>query len=173
MRAIIFIIFIFLVVVFIGKASTASAQTTNYQVYALFVVNIAKYSEFPHLQGELEIASFGKSRAYEELLKQNGKTVNGHTLKVTQTEDIAALQKANVIYLADNKSSALDEVLKATEGRPVMIICEREGLFRKGAGLSFVVTDNNTLRFDVNNGELEKRQIKISKNLTALANTIL
>ncbi|HTF18262.1 MAG TPA: YfiR family protein [Chryseolinea sp.] len=170
MRAIIFISLFALVV---GNANKSVAQTTNYQVYALFVVNIAKYSEFPQLQGELEIASYGRSKAYDELIKQNGKTVNGHTLKVTQSDDIGALQKASVIYLADNKSSSLDEILKATEGRPVMIICEREGMFRKGAGLSFVVTDNNTLRFDVNNGELEKRQIKISKNLTALANTIL
>jgi hypothetical protein len=158
---------------FAGVAVTSGAQTTNYQVYALFVVNIARYSEFPQLQGELEIASYGKSKAYDELLKQNGKNVNGHTLKITQSDDLSVLQKASVIYIADGKSGALDEVLKATEGRPVMIICEREGLFRKGAGLSFVVTDNNTLRFDVNNGELERRQIKISKNLTALANTVL
>jgi hypothetical protein len=170
MRAIIFLLLLTLLV---GNACISAAQTTNYQVYALFVVNIAKYSEFPQLQGELEIASYGRSKAYDELLKQNGKTVNGHTLKVTQSDDLSVLQKASVIYLADSKSSALDELLKATEGRPVMIICEREGLFRKGAGLSFVVTDNNTLRFDVNNSELEKRQIKISKNLTALANTIL
>lgn len=119
MRAIIIIIFIFLVAVFIGKASTASAQTTNYQVYALFVVNVAKYSEFPQLQGKLEIASYGKAKAYDELVKQTANAVNGHTLKVTQTEDISALQKANVICLADNKSSALDEIVKATDGRPV------------------------------------------------------
>ncbi len=170
MRPLIYTLFSLL---FAGASFNSVAQTTNYQVYALFVVNIAKYSEFPQLQGELEIVSFGKSKAYDELLKQNGKNVNGHTLKITQSDDLSVLQKASVVYLADGKSSALDEVLKATEGRPVMIICEREGLFRKGAGLSFVVTDNNTLRFDVNNGELEKRQIKISKSLTALANTIL
>jgi hypothetical protein len=166
-------IIVFLFALVAGSASRTIAQTTNYQVYALFVVNIAKYSEFPQLQGDLEIASYGRSKAYDELLKQNGKTVNGHTLKITQSDDLSVLQNASVIYLADSKSNALDEVLKATEGRPVMIICEREGLFRRGAGLSFVVTDNNTLRFDVNNGELEKRQIKISKNLTSLANTVL
>jgi hypothetical protein len=166
-------IIILLFALFAGSPFRSVAQTTNYQVYALFVVNIAKYSEFPQLQGELEIASYGRSKAYDELLKQNGKTVNGHTLKITQSDDLSVLQRASVIYLADSKSNALDDILKATEGRPVMIICEREGLFRRGAGLSFVVTDNNTLRFDVNNGELEKRQIKISKNLTALANTVL
>jgi hypothetical protein len=52
----------------------------------------------------------------------------------------------------------------------VLIIGEREGLFKKGAGFSFVVMENSTLRFDINNTELDKRQIKVSKSLAALAN---
>jgi len=44
---------------------------------------------------------------------------------------------------------------------PVMIIAEREGLFKKGASFSFVVLDNNTLRFDINKKESESHQIKI------------
>jgi hypothetical protein len=150
-----------------------SAQTTNYQAYALFVINIAKYSEFPNLNGELQIVTFGKSKAYDELTKQNGKVVNGSTLRVVQTENVADLSHANIIYLPDGKSSSLNEIIKATEGRPVMIICEREGLFKKGAGFSFVVTESNNLRFDINNVELEKRQIKVSKNLSALANSVI
>lgn len=150
---------------------TTYAQTTNYQVYALFVVNIAKYSSFPNLAGDLQVTVYGKSKVYDELLKQNGKVVNGHTLKISQAEGVTDLGQAQVVYLADGKSAALDEILKATEGRPVMIICEREGLHKKGAGFSFIVTENSTLRFDINNTELEKRQIKISKNLSALANS--
>ena len=34
---------------------TVKAQTTNYQVYSLYVVNIAKYSSWPSLSGELNI----------------------------------------------------------------------------------------------------------------------
>ncbi|HMG88817.1 MAG TPA: YfiR family protein [Chryseolinea sp.] len=149
---------------------TAYSQTTNYQVYALFVVNIAKYSSFPNVSGDLQITVYGKSKVYDELAKQSGKIVNGHPLKVSQAESVTDLGQAQIIYLADGKSAALDEILKATEGKPVMIICEREGLFKKGAGLSFIITENSTLRFDINNTELEKRQIKISKNLSALAN---
>lgn len=151
----------------------AYSQTTNYQVYALFVVNIAKYSSFPSLSGDLQITVYGKSKVYDELLKQNGKVVNGHTLKIGQAENISDLGNAQIVYLADGKSAALDEILKATEGKPVMIICEREGLHKKGAGFSFIVTENSTLRFDINNTELEKRQIKISKNLSALANSTI
>jgi len=156
-----------------GLTTTAWSQTTNYQVYALFVVNIAKYSAWPNLGGDLQIAVYGKSKVYEELLKQNGKNLNGHTLKVTQANEITDIGESQVIYLADGKSSALDDLIKATQGKSVMIICEREGLYKKGAGFSFVVTENSTLRYDINNTELEKRLIKVSKSLTALANAMI
>ncbi len=153
--------------------NNASGQTTNYQVYALFVVNIVKYSSFPNPGNELRIAVYGKSKVYDELIKQNGKNVGGHNLKTLQAESIADLNQAQVIYIADGKSGAIDEIVKATEGKPVLIICEREGLFKKGAGFSFIVTENSTLRFDINNTELERRLIKISKSLTSLANSMI
>lgn len=152
---------------------SAQAQTTNYQVYSLFVMNIAKYSSWPNLNGDFNISVYGKSKAYDELTKQNGKIVNGHTVKVTQVEDIAQLSNAQIIYLPDGKSSALDDIVKATQGKSVLIITEREGLFKKGAGFSFVVMENSTLRYDINSTDLEKRQIKVSKNLTALANSTM
>ena len=156
-----------------GVSFSIHAQTTNYQVYALYVVNIAKYSSWPDLTGDFHIAVFGKSKAYDELLKQNGKVVNGHTLRIAQVDDLALIGQPQIIYLPDNKSSSLDDILKATAGKPVMIITEREGLFKKGAGFSFVVMGNNTLRYDINQTELEKKQIRVSKNLAALANATL
>jgi len=154
-------------------ALSAHAQTTNYQVYALFVVNIAKYSSWPTTSAEMDIVVFGKSRVFDELMKQNGKVVNGRTIKVRQVENITEVGHPHVLYVADGKSGAIDEVMKSTVGKPVLIIGEREGLFKKGAGFSFVVMDNSTLRYDINSTELEKRQIKVSKNLSALANSTI
>lgn len=147
------------------------AQTTNYQVYSLYVVNIAKYSAWPAATGELNIVIFGKSKVYDELMKQNGKIVNGQPLKVTTVESIASLGNPQIVYIPDNKSASLDEILKATDGKPVLIIAEREGLFKKGAGFSFIILENGTLRYDINTTELEKRSIKVSKNLSTLANS--
>ncbi|MEO7991530.1 MAG: YfiR family protein [Chryseolinea sp.] len=150
---------------------SVTAQTTNYQVYALLVVNIARHSAWPgSTTGDMEITVLGKSKVYDELLKQNGKSVNGHTLKVKQVESITDIGQPNILYIADGKSGLIEKILEATEGKPVMVIGEREGLFKKGAGFSFVVLENNTLRYDINNTELEKRQIKLSKNLSSLAN---
>jgi hypothetical protein len=150
-----------------------SAQTTNYQAYALFVVNFAKYSSWPETNSDFIIAVFGKSKVYDELVKQNGKVINGHTVTVLQVDNINEIGTPHILYLADGKTSALDEVVKRTEGKPVMIISEREGLFKKGAGFSFIVMENNTLRYDINTTDLEKRLIKVSKNLSSLANSMI
>lgn len=160
-----------IIAAFLFAAGNAWAQTTNYQVYALYVVNIAKYSSWPNLQGELRIAVFGKSKVYEELMKQNGKSVNGSTLKVYQAEQVESVSDAHILYLADGKSGTLEDLIKATAGKATMIIAEREGLHKKGAGFSFVIMENSSLRFDMNHTELEKRLIKVSKNLTTLANS--
>ena len=152
-------------------AFTSQSQTTNYQVYSLYVVNIAKYSSWPSLNGEFNITVFGKTKVFDELIKQTGENVNGHDLNIKQADNLNDIGQPQIIYLADGKSSSLDDLLKLTEGKSVMIICEREGLHKRGAGFSFVVMENGTLRCDMNSTELEKRQIKISKNLTALTNS--
>jgi hypothetical protein len=165
---------IFLIVSLITIGLCAKAQTTNYQVHSLFIINIAKYSTWPTASGEFHIVVFGKSKIYDELVKQvTGKNVNGLSIKVTQTESIIDIADAQLVFLADGKSSNLSDLLKATEGKPIMVVAEREGLYKKGASFSFVLMDNNTLRYDVNNAELEKRNIKVSKNLTNLANTVI
>jgi hypothetical protein len=154
-------------------ASVSYAQTTNYQVYSLFVINIAKYSSWPAQSDDFTITVFGKSKVYDELMKQNGKNINGHIIRVSQVDEITQIGQPNILYISDNKSSALDDVQKMTQGKAILSIAEREGLFKKGAGFSFVVLDNGTLRYDINASELEKRQIKVAKTLSALANSYL
>jgi hypothetical protein len=152
---------------------SAQAQTTNHAVYSLFVMNFAKYSSWPEVNGDFKITILGKSKVYDELVKMTaGKNINGHPYKIVQVDNIEELVDTHLIYVSDNKSSNLGEMLKVTEGKPIMIVTEREGLVKKGAGLSFVVIDDK-LRFDVNNTALVKHNIKVSSNLTSIANETL
>lgn len=164
-----------IVVAFFGAGfSSAHAQTTNYQAYSVFIVSIAKYSNWPTHEGDFKIVVVGKSKVYDELLRvSTQKDVNGMKMVVSQVDDASQVGEANIVYVSDGKSSSLDDVLKTTQGKSVMVITEREGLFKKGAGFSFIILDNSALRFDINNTELEKRQIKVSKSLSALANSII
>ncbi len=78
-------------------SSSLCAQTTNYQVHSLFVVNIAKYSTWPAPGSEFHITVFGKSKVYDELVKQSSaKNINGLSLKVVQAESITEIGSPNI-----------------------------------------------------------------------------
>ena len=162
-----------MVLLVVSGVQSVTAQTTNYQVHSLFVVNIAKYSTWPAHSETFTVTVFGKSKIFDELQKQGGKPINGMPLRVTQTDNVTEIGAPNIIVVADSKSSSLDEILKLTEGQSILVIAEREGLFKKGACFSFVILENNTLRYDINIAQLEKRQIKVSKNLASLANSTM
>jgi hypothetical protein len=98
------------------SGSEVFSQTTNYQVYSLFVYNIAKYSSWPSATGEFSIEVLGKSKVYDELLKQTGKGVNGAPLKIRQIENESEIGQPNIIYVSDGKSGSLAELLKLTDG---------------------------------------------------------
>jgi hypothetical protein len=162
-----------IVLTLILSGSAAFAQTTNYTAYSLFVVSFAKYASWPAGGNEFKIAVLGKSKVYDEMVKLTAnKNINGQTYKIIQIEEMSEVGDAHIVYLPDNKTSQLDDLMKATEGKPVMVVSEREGLYKKGAAFSFLILDNK-LRFDVNNSELEKRHIKVSGNLLTLANTTM
>lgn len=152
---------------------SAQAQTTNFKVYSLFVMNIAKYSSWPEAATEFHIAVVGKSKVYDELLAYSSREINGAKIKVSQVDNLADIGQPQILYLSDGKSSQLEEILKITQGKAVMVVTEREGLYKKGAGFSFFVTETNNLRFDINNTELERRRIKVAKNLSGLAHDII
>jgi len=155
----------------LGIILSAQAQTTNHAAYSLFVVSFTKYASWPQSNNDFKITVLGKSKIYDELMKMTAnKSVNGQPYKVTQVESVNDLGDSQIIFIPDGKSSNLDDVMKATTGKAVMVVTEREGLVRKGAGLSFLVIDNK-LRFDINNSELEKRNVKVSGNLVSIANS--
>jgi hypothetical protein len=160
------------ITVFLGCFEFANAQTTNFKSYAVLVSGIAKNFQWPANQGDFEIMVFGNSRVYNELLSLiNQKKIEGVEVKVSNTDKIFDIDSPKIIYLSDGKSSMLNEIIARAQGKPIVIIAEREGLFKRGAGMSFVINSSNQLRLDINETDLVKRNIKAPINvLMMLAN---
>lgn len=149
------------------------AQPSIYYSYAVFVQSFARYSSWPAPPGGFKVVVVGNTKAYDEIVKNvAGKVIAGSAATVVKNDDDASIEDASIIYIADGASNQLSQLLKVTEGKPVMIIAEREGLHKKGAAMSFIVI-NSKLKFDINMKELDRRNLKISAQLTALANNIL
>lgn len=159
---------------FVFLTGVLKAQTTNYQAYSVFVYGLSKYMSWPASnKTEFVIAVLGKSKAYDEMVKGlSGKHINGIPIKVVQIENLEATLDPHILYVSDGKSSMIEELKRTTTGKPILIIGEREGLFKKGAGVSFIAIESK-LRVDINNQELQSRQIKTSAQMQALAHEVI
>jgi YfiR/HmsC-like len=166
--------FVLLLIYAMALSFVAKGQTTNYQAYSVFVYGMTKYMSWPSSNRvEFVIVVFGKSKVYDEMVKGlAGKTVNGLPIKIVQAEDASTVGEPQILYMSEGKSGQLDEIKKLTAGKAVLIIGEREGLHKKGAGMSFIAIDNK-LRIDINNVELLGRNIKTSTQMQALAHEII
>lgn len=154
--------------IFVG-GGMATAQTTNYKSYAILVLGIAKNVYWPDYKGDFEIMVVGSPKMYEELaVLSNQKKIEGSDIKITLSDKAEDIGMPRIIYLADSRSSLLNDVVVKIKDQPALIIAEREGLFKKGAGMSFVINENNQLRLDINLTDIERRQLKAPANVIAM-----
>ena len=149
----------------------ANAQETNYKAYSVYVYNFIKYIEWPEesKKGDFIIAVIGNSPVTAELKTLAAtKKANGQTIVIKQYATIAEVDHCQILYISSGKSSTLKEAVEKTKNMSALLIAEREGLAKKGAGINFVTMEDETLKFEVNKKVIEAHNLKIPKVLFSL-----
>ncbi len=152
-------------------STRATAQETNYKAYSVYVYNFIKYIEWPEesKKGDFVIAVIGNSPVLAELKNLAAtKKANGQNIVIKQYATVAEVQQCHIVYISSNKSSVLKEALEKTKNMSALMIAEREGLAKKGAGINFVTMEDETLKFEVNKKVIEAHNLKIPKVLFSL-----
>ena len=150
---------------------SAKAQETNYKAYTLFIYNFMKYIEWPEAQskGDFVIGVLGDSPISKELQALvASKKLKGRNIVLKKCNTPEDALSCHLIYVSDSKSSTVKTLKEQTKDKPVLIVGEREGLAKKGAGLSFVTLEDDELKFDINKKEIEQHQLKIASSLVNL-----
>ncbi len=158
-----------LLVVMLVFSSRSYAQETNYKSYSLFLYNFIKYIEWPESNGDFVIGVVGDSPIMKELMNlSKTKKAKGRLIvvkKITTADEAAGCQ---LVYIPSGKSSMLKLLVEKTKGKPILLVGEREGLAKKGAGMSFVTMDDDTLKFEFNQAVLDQNNLKIPSVLSKL-----
>ena len=155
----------------LGFSSGASAQEKNYKAYSVYVYNFIKYIEWPEdsKKGDFIIAVIGNSPITAELKTlASTKKANGQNIVIKQFATIAEVDQCQILYISSGKSSTLKEAMEKTKNMSSLVIAEREGLAKKGAGINFVTLEDDTLKFEVNKKAIEAHNLKIPKVLVGL-----
>jgi YfiR/HmsC-like len=158
-----------------GSFNSMKAQETDYKAYTLFIYNFMKYVEWPESQskGDFILAVIGDSPITKELQALvAAKKIKGRNIVLRKCTTVEDTYGCHLVFVPNSKSGMVKALKEQTKDKPVLIVGEREGLAKKGAGLSFVTLDDDELKFDINKKEIEQHQLKISSQLVSLGTLI-
>ena len=149
----------------------SASYAQSYKLHPLYVFSFTRYVQWPdaYNQGDFEIVVLGDSPITEELQKMaQVKKVGDRAIKVTKVNGISEIKKCNILFVPNNKSSQIGEIIAKIGSQPILIITEEPGLTAKGSDINFVTKDGK-LAFELNQAAINKQNLKVSNELTRLA----
>lgn len=162
-----------LVTIFIVAGSlTLFSQDLDYRAQSLYIYKFTKYIYWPEekTKGDFIIGVYGNSPIVKELnlmasLKKAGNDQPIVVKEILQDDD---LTQYHIVYIASSKSRQIKIISELIGENSVLIVAEREGMANKGADISFLVSDYEILKFEVNVAILEFHKLSISGELVKL-----
>ena len=152
-----------------GKPERMHAQDIDTKAYTLFLYNFMKYVEWPSTEGDFVIGVVGDSPVKTELqVLAKTKKAKGRQIVVISVASLSDAVLCNMVYIPTPKSAELRPMLEKVKGKSVLIVAEREGLAKKGAGISFFIDDDDALKFDINKSAIDSQSLKIAQMLLQL-----
>jgi len=158
-----------------GAVGQIADQTVEYQVKAAFLLNFAKFVEWPPnvfaaADSPVAICVLGKDpfgQALDEVV--HGETVGSRRLVVQRISKVPAPRMCQVVFAGSGEKD-LPEVLSSL-GRGVLAVGEGDKFLRDG-GMIAMVVENRRVRFDVNQTATANAGLNLSSRLLTVARSV-
>lgn len=151
--------------------------SVEYQVKAAFLLNFAKFVEwppdaFPDDKAPIILCVFRHDpfgSALDEIL--HGKTINNREVQARRISDLADVKTCQIVFVGSLDDKVLPDILNSLKGGSGLVIGESDGFAERGGGMQFFL-ENNRLRFAVNVDAVQKARLTVSSKLLALARIV-
>lgn len=156
------------------RADSVAAPAGYEAVYAAFVVNLARFIEwpatcFPSEEAPLVIGTFARDPLNETLDAYVRKErIANHPIRTVRIRSVEDVQACHIIYFSRTYTSQASAALGQIRGRPVLAVTDAEGALQLGAHVVLISSPRNTrLRIDLAN--LKQSNLAASSQLLRLA----
>jgi hypothetical protein len=157
-----------------GRGWAQEARPTEYQLKAAFLFNFAKFVEWPPeaftgSNSPMVICVLGPSPFGSDLAQTiQGKSVNGRPLNVQEVRSASEARKCHILFISAPEQKKLPEIFESLRGSSVLTVSETERFTEAGGMINFVSQDNK-IRFQINDKAARSAGLKISSKLLSLA----
>lgn len=152
----------------------AADFSTEYEVKAALVHNIAKFVEWPASAGVKEslrlcILGSGPFGAAADGLR--GKPVGAKVWEVAPVNSRSNIRECQVLFIGATEVANLPRLLEELKGSPVLTVGDTEGYAERGVMVNLFL-EQNKVRFEINNGAAGRAGLRISSQLLKLARIV-
>lgn len=148
------------------------AQMAQFQ--ALYIYNFAKNIGWPSEDGskDLVITVVGDNDLAAELNKLAAtKSIGSRKVVVKESATTNGIQKSDIVFLGESKSSQIASLITAQEGNKNLIVSGKNGQCGQGAGIAFL-SEGGKLKFEISNKNISKRGLQVSQKLLQLGTEV-
>ena len=158
-------------------AAAAQAPRSEYEVKAAYLLNFARYAEWPSAaradsSADLVICVLGRD-PFGAVLDRTvaGRRVLGRPVRVMRPGSRAEASLCQLAFIGGDPRAEIEPWLAELRGRPVLTVGDGPGFADAGGTIAFVPVEQ-TVRFEVNRGALERSRVRLSSRVLALATRV-
>ena len=155
----------------LSMATGSGNYDTNAKIKAIYIYNFTKYIEWPkeYRETSFVIGVLGDSPLYTELEKMSSsKQVFGQSIEVKKFASASDLQKCHILYIPAGSTATFSSVVSKVQSNSTLLVTDTPGMAKKGSAINFVVMQNRQ-KFELNQANAVKYNLKVSNSLEALA----
>lgn len=98
----------------------------------------------------------------------DSKTVGSQKLEIKNISSCTTTDKYNIIYVLPDNSAQLTDVINKLKGKSTLIVTDKVGLAKQGAGINFFI-DGPKTKIELNKTNIEKYKLKVASTLVEMA----
>ena len=165
-----------LVLSLLSAVAIAADQPTELQVKAAYVLNFAKFTEWPDrafrdARASMLVCVLGNADVLAAFAGIEGKMVQGREVRISSNPRGAELQACQVLYLSQSNSADPGSVLKSAAGRPILTVSDTREFAERGGMLGLIPVDGR-IRFEANAEAARAAGLRLSAQLLSLAQAV-
>lgn len=153
-----------------------AAPPTEYQVKAAYLLNFARYVEWPAAKlapgAPLQFCVLGRDPFGGALSAFDGRQVQGHEARVRRIDDAERAGECHVLFVSESEERRVPGLLRGLAAQPVLTVSDIDG-FAEAGGAIGLFNEDERVRFDINLTMLQRAGLKASAQLLRLGRNVI
>lgn len=166
-------IFLALILTFLAPSRMAEAQSSEYQVKAVFLFNFSQFVKWParsfsDASAPLMIGVLGDDPFGGALQSATrGETSNGRKIVIKNGRRVDDLRNCQFIFVSRSESGRLGEILASLQGSGILTVGESDQFCDQGGVINFTL-QGGKVGFEINVASAQRAGLEVSPKLVRL-----